>query len=299
LLASNSVVPAGLGNRHDQVGRYFMEHPHGRGGRIVDGAARRLLGAFAKRKLAGRLIAPLLTPSVKLQEREGLLNTSLTIVPRRPVGASEALVMRAYLQARHQMHPTSGGRKLWQTTKRAAGWLQQHTDPARPWLLHKLKRLDVALLLRAEQAPNPESRVKLTAQRDAAGMPRVALDWRTSPLDVWSADRLVAALHRELARLGLGDVEPAPWLFAADKQWRTDSLISAHPIGGYHHMGTTRMSDDPKSGVTDRDGRVHGMSNLFVAGSSVFPTSGWANPTLTIIALSLRLADKVAAETKR
>jgi choline dehydrogenase-like flavoprotein len=296
LLASDDVIPAGLGNRHDQVGRYFMEHPHGRGGKVVDGAAWRLLAAFAKRKVAGRLVAPLIVPSVALQEREGLLNTSLTIVPRRPIGAQEALAMRAYLHAKHQIAPTSGGRKLWLTAKKTVGWLQQHTDPLRPWLLHQANRLDVALLLRAEQAPNPDSRVVLSRERDALGMRRAALSWHTSALDVWSADRLVAALGREFSRLGLGNVQPAEWLSAAEKEWRTDPLISAHPIGGYHHMGTTRMSDDPKTGVTDRQGRVHGIANLFVAGSSLFPTSGWSNPTLTIVALALRMADTVAEE---
>jgi choline dehydrogenase-like flavoprotein len=71
-------------------------------------------------------------------------------------------------------------------------------------------------------------------------------------------------------------------------------LVSAHPIGGYHHMGTTRMAEDPRRGVTDARTRVHGIGNLYVAGSSLFPTSGWANPTLTIVALALRTADEVS-----
>ncbi|HEX8668390.1 MAG TPA: GMC family oxidoreductase, partial [Allosphingosinicella sp.] len=81
--------------------------------------------------------------------------------------------------------------------------------------------------------------------------------------------------------------------------WRTDPLISSHPIGGYHHMGTTRMGDDPKSSVTDAAGRIHGIGNLWVAGSSLFPTGSWANPTLTIVALALRTADSIDRELAR
>ena len=74
-------------------------------------------------------------------------------------------------------------------------------------------------------------------------------------------------------------------------EWPVDPSVGKHPIGGYHHMGTTRMSLSPRDGVVDPDCRVHGVRNLYVAGSSVFPTGGWANPTLTILALAHRLAD--------
>jgi choline dehydrogenase-like flavoprotein len=130
-------------------------------------------------------------------------------------------------------------------------------------------------------------------------MPRVRLDWRLNELDVRSVDVLVRALGEELKRLGLGSVEPSAWLSDPGGGWRTDPLISAHPIGGYHHMGTTRMADDPSRGVTDGRSRVHGIGNLYVAGSSLFPTSGWANPTLTIAALALRTADEISSALKR
>ena len=152
------------------------------------------------------------------------------------------------------------------------------------------------MVIRAEEAPNPDSRVKLNGLKDATGMPRVALDWRLSALDVDSVAGLVRSLDRESRRLGLGVVEPAAWLADSDKRWVIDDLISAHPIGGFHHMGTTRMASDPRRGVTDGWGRVHGLPNLHVAGSSLFPTGGWANPTLTILALSLRTADRIADE---
>ena len=119
---------------------------------------------------------------------------------------------------------------------------------------------------------------------------------RLSAIDVDSVAGLVNALGRESRRLGLGSVEPADWLNSPDKRWVNDDLVSAHPIGGFHHMGTTRMGSDPRRSVTDGWGRVHGLPNLHIAGSSLFPTAGWANPTLTILALALRTADRIAEE---
>jgi choline dehydrogenase-like flavoprotein len=287
-----------LGNEHDQVGRCFMEHPHARGGRIVDSAAWPLLKAFGRRhRIGGEDLAALIAPSEGLQRREGILNTSLTVAARQPEGRRQFIGMKAYSGIKHSMAPTRSGRRLWMATKKAAGWAQRHVDPARPWLLHKLGGVEVALLVRGEQAPNPASRVTLGDEMDGTGVPRVKLDWRMSEIDVRSVAVLVEALGRELERLGLGRVEPAGWLGSGE--WKTDPLISSHPIGGYHHMGTTRMGTDPKSSVTDADGRVHGLGNLWVAGSSLFPTGGWANPTLTIVALALRSAETISAELKR
>ncbi|MFN3797122.1 MAG: FAD-dependent oxidoreductase, partial [Sphingobium yanoikuyae] len=177
LLASN------IGNERDQVGRNFMEHPHARGGRIVDAKAWPLLKAFGRRhRIGGHDMAALITPSADLQRREGLLNSSLTIVGRQPARASQFWGMRAYGSLKHDMSPTRSGRRMWMMTKKAATWAQRHVDPLRPWLLHKAGKLEIALLVRAEQAPNPDSRVLLTKERDALGVPRVALDWRLSAI---------------------------------------------------------------------------------------------------------------------
>lgn len=294
LLASNSVAAHGVGNSYDLVGRFFMEHPHGRGGRIVGRADWRWLSAFAKQRINGVEIAPAITPSDILQQREGLLNSSLTVAVRQPVGGSHPLPKRAYLHVKHRTAPTRRGRSLWKATKQLVRGYTGLTGPLHPWVMKRIGGLDLALVIRAEQAPNPDSRVKLTGQKDAAGMPRVALDWRLSSLDVDSVAGLVSALDRESRRLGLGAVEAADWLAHPDKRWVTDELISAHPIGGFHHIGTTRMATDPRRGVTDGWGRVHGLPNLHIAGSSLFPTAGWANPTLTIIALTMRTADRIS-----
>jgi len=296
LLASNSVAANGIGNAYDLVGRFFMEHPHARGGRIVGSADWRWLSAFAKRRLDGVEVSPAITPSEELQRREGLLNTAVTIAVRQPEGGRHPLPKRAYLHVKHSTAPTRTGRSLWKATKQLVRGYTGIVGPLHPWLMKRLSGLDLALVIRAEQAPNPDSRVTLGSEKDATGMPRVRLDWRLSAIDVDSVGGLVAALDRESRRLGLGAVEPASWLSNPDKRWVNDELISAHPIGGFHHIGTTRMASDPRRGVTDGWGRVHGLPNLHIAGSSLFPTAGWANPTLMILALALRTADRIADE---
>ena len=296
LLASNSVIHQGVGNAYDLVGRYFMEHPHARGGRIVGKAEWRWLSAFAKRRVNGLEISPSITPAESLQRREGLLNSALTVAVRQPAGGSYSFAKRAYLHVKHRTAPTRTGRSMWKATKQLVRGYTGLTGPLHPWMMKRLNNLDLALVVRAEQAPNPDSRVLLTGEKDALGMPRVALDWKLSAIDVDSVVGLVAALDRESRRLGLGEVEPASWLGNSEKHWVSDELVSAHPIGGFHHMGTTRMAADPRRGVTDGWGRVHGLPNLHIAGSSLFPTGGWANPTLTILALALRTADRISSE---
>lgn len=133
-----------------------------------------------------------------------------------------------------------------------------------------------------EPSPNPDSRVTLSEQRDALGMHRLRLHWSILDRDLESIEKLVAALSRWLGRTGLGRVQ-----FSRPISPETTRGFS----GGMHHMGTTRMSRRPQDGVVDTDCRVHETRNLYVASSSVFPTVGYANPTLTIVAMALRLSE--------
>ena len=135
----------------------------------------------------------------------------------------------------------------------------------------------------AEQCPDPASRVVLAEERDALGVPRLKLDWRLNELDKRSLRTVQLKIAEEFGRTGSGRLKINPWLDDDPGVWEM--------MGGSHHMGTTRMSATPERGVVDRDCRVHGSANLYIAGSSVFPTGGSANPTLTIVALALRLAD--------
>ncbi len=132
-----------------------------------------------------------------------------------------------------------------------------------------------------EQCPNPQSRVTLADTRDALGCPRLHLEWRFLRQDVDALGRAVALFAREILKAGWGRLDYNP----DDLR-----LVSALELAR-HHMGTTRMHSDPTRGVVDPDCRVHGIDNLYIAGASVFPTSGVANPTLTLAALAIRLAD--------
>jgi choline dehydrogenase-like flavoprotein len=139
----------------------------------------------------------------------------------------------------------------------------------------------------SEQLPNLESRITLLQEHtDALGMPRVRLDWVYSERDIANLERSIAALGDALGAEGKGRVR---WPVARSQLL---SILST----SRHHMGTTRMSPDPDDGVVDEHCRVHGVRNLYVAGSSVFPTSGIANPTLTLIALAMRLSDHLKHE---
>jgi choline dehydrogenase-like flavoprotein len=136
-----------------------------------------------------------------------------------------------------------------------------------------------------DPAPNRDSRVTLGAELDPLGQRRVNLNWRLSPLDKYSVRRTLEIIGMELGRAGLGRLQVK--IDDSDTAWPEDL------IGANHHMGTTRMNDDPKQGVVDKNCRVHGVSNLFIAGSSVFPTAGSGTPTFMIVVLALRLADHV------
>lgn len=141
-----------------------------------------------------------------------------------------------------------------------------------------------------EQQPDPESRIRLDTVTDALGIPRVVVDWRISELERKTARVFAEGIGRVLERLDLGKPVLADWL-TSNEPIREEDLH-----GNYHFIGATRMAADPAEGVVDADCRAFGLGNLFFAGASVFPTGGHANPTLTIVALAIRLADHLRAE---
>ncbi|WP_340318126.1 GMC family oxidoreductase [Rhizorhabdus argentea] len=139
--------------------------------------------------------------------------------------------------------------------------------------------------MNSEQAPNPSSRITLSDQVDRHGMRRVRIDWRTTELDV---ETIVAAyddLDAGLRASGAGRLEH-------DRAALRDRAREAAPVGG-HHIGTARMAASPEKAVVDANCKVHHLANLHVAGAAVFPTSSHANPTLTLVALAIRLADRL------
>ncbi len=145
------------------------------------------------------------------------------------------------------------------------------------------------VIVRAEPKPQADSRVVLADERDALGQPRLDLRYARSPAIETSIRRTLELVARELGRAGLGRLR-------VDLEDGEETRFEV-PTIGFHLMGTTRMADDPKQGVVDADLRVHGIDNLYVASSSVFPTAGYTNPTLTIVALALRLAAHLSGRT--
>jgi choline dehydrogenase-like flavoprotein len=167
----------------------------------------------------------------------------------------------------------------------SARWARGRLLSARrlPSLLPDLKGNRFTVHYDAEQAPNPDSRVRLDHRPDRFGLRRLSVDWRFSQADVDSVVRSSQLLEGALHRAGVGRM-------LLDPEARRERVRELASVGS-HHLGTTRMADDPARGVVDASCRVHGVDNLWVASSSVFATASFARPTLTIVALAIRLAD--------
>jgi choline dehydrogenase-like flavoprotein len=294
LLASRERQSRGIGNGCDLVGRYFMEHP-----RAVFGAVRmapgRHLPLMRGWPLRDGKVQLGIGPSPAAQAREGLLNHYLTFEEEFSGYAEQHYqaaieIGKVLLRRGH-----AGGRLELGKARRAPAvsnfiYLLSPREilPHRLWRLATLARQRLASSAKArryvvvyfcEQPPDPESRVYLSHDTDRLGLNRLVLDWRIQDSVHRTLHRLQEMVGQALARHELGTLEPGT---------RTPSYTDAS-----HHMGTTRMGATPSTGVVDQDCRVFGVRNLYVAGSAVFPSVGHANPTLTIVALTLRLADRL------
>jgi len=292
LLLSNTVATAGLGNAHDLVGRFFLEHPHiVTGGLLATDAGDWHHGLSERFFKNGILIQAVIATSPAAQQAQGMLGYSANF--ETPVVSNAGYPAYRHIRdgVANATMPEHLGQDIWNVVTGLRDVAHgvfgtSDKDPYHP--PYDLSR-PIRLYTRLEQCPNPDSRVKLIGERDALGLNRIALDWRFTELDKQSLRRSQALIGAEFGRLGVGRFKYDDWVLADDTSW-PDELH-----GGHHHMGTCRMSDDPKNGVVDRDCRVHGMDNLYVVGSAVYPTSGFVNPTLTVVALALRLADHLKA----
>ena len=297
LLASTSRGGAGLGNEHDLVGRYFHDHPYLTGAywrpsarASADGTASGALVIEDFAALArGRGAHAALTLDPALRRREGLAGCVGYFVHREPwqlerayhAPGGRAVVHLAELLRGERVPDLDIGASLRDLARDPRAAATTLAGPLRTRLEHRAPRLALRTVL--EATPRADSRVTLERERDAHGLPRARVDWRVSGDDWRGEARLCEELARVIGSRGLGTLVDDPG---------TDADGWPHSMnGGKHHMGTTRMHADPTRGVVDADARVHGLENLHVAGSSVFPSGGWANPTLTIAALSIRLAD--------
>jgi choline dehydrogenase-like flavoprotein len=301
LLLSSGVQPAGLGNTYDLVGRYFMDHPWFTQAAVVRFTTPDppLPLLFGETPLRGTTVFATLAPGDADMPQE-ISNPAATggfrIVMQklhRVIGGLDSLRAVFGSLAGFSLPPDLWDQlgSILHDRDAVADALyravtRQRTSPFAPAIPTTGPAVGASLDINIEQTPNPDSRVMLTHQRDALGQNRLILFWRLNDIDRRTYRRAQEMAGLEFGRLGIGRLNAKP---LPDNGWP--------PFGGMfgsrHHMGTTRMSNDPRTGVVDATCRMHGLSNLYVAGSSVFPTSGYANPTLTIVALALRLGDEL------
>jgi choline dehydrogenase-like flavoprotein len=299
LLASNRVEGSGVGNGHGLVGRYFMDHPRLQSGRLHfsrDWARNKLFDIkYHYRSHAvmarGIHIAAQLALTQPVLERERLLNARVwfhSAFPGEGSTAAAALFRCKQAILRKEQAGWSLGADLATMLAHPVDTLGYGlTRLAHPrWLVR-----DVRFQAIVEPEPDPDSRVTLSPNaRDRLGVPRVRVDWRLGENVKRTFDRTLAIICEELRLAGVAEADPGPPI--AGGPWPA----SLEREGTWHHMGTTRMHDNPRQGVVDSDCRVHSLHNLYIAGSSVFPTAGANFPTITLAALTLRLAEHLAAQ---
>ena len=299
MLASTRGCPDGVGNDRQLVGRYYLDHPRMIYGRI------RLNRPISLPYLTGLPISDGKVQlgiglSDRIQRERGLVNSYVSLEPQlsdvatanygRSINVMKILLRKGHSGGRFQFRAMdmSDVRDLiyFLTPKE----LMPHFL-YRPYAMLKravrktISSTHLTIINFCEQVPDPASRVTLGNDTDRLGVRRLRLDWRVGP----EVQRSVEALHEVLARRvkdsGVGEMESP----TEETDWEAFTDAS-------HHMGTTRMSESSTTGVVDANCRVHSVDNLYVAGSGVFPTAGHANPTLTIVALALRLADHLKGE---
>ncbi len=275
LLASQRKMRSGVGNQRDLVGRYYMQHPKGLHGLAVLNHESLRTPFYTSGRLASDVkICAGISFSEEFQRRNELLNHCIMF---RPLFAlSEGYASQIYRAGCRAWHGSdrAGRRELLDLARFAASALKRVLNGVGPGAVF-------SVLNHMEQIPNPESRLDLSERKDRFGVHLLRIDWRIDPQEKASLCRLHEVVRARLAAHGAGGLES-----------QLDPLADNWPVAqdSAHHMGTTRMHVDPKRGVTDPHGRVHSVRNLYIGGNSVLPTSGHANPTLTVVALAVRLA---------
>ncbi len=301
LLTARQQNPRGIGNDHDLVGRYFMDHLEGAVGHVVIGSKEkgRWAGTYEKRLAPGKSTKTLTAVRVssKMQEQLGILNIAFNFSSNKDnntgyMSAKRFAIRLESLRGKKDNQYLLRGHSL----KDDVANLITDLDEVAVWIHHRMQGThyqfpvtDAPVTLQAimEQAPNPDSRVTLIQEKDELGMPRIALEWRLGKSEKMTLLKSSKILAAEISRATGLRVKLQEWLFSGDEE------IPTTMHGGHHHMGTTRMGDSSTTGVVDKNCQVYGIENLYVAGSSVFPTSGYVNPTLTIVALAVRLAHHI------
>ena len=276
LLHSDGSSRRGVGNESDWVGRCFADHPGWTIGRLQS----RYPLPYVLYERRGIRLLPHLSLRDEVLERQGMVNFGLMCLPNPakvplPIESTPGTA-RGEIEDARDLEA-----EIERADSRRARALRRVPELRVPEWGHFHK-----VLARLEAVPNRASRITLTRDRDPYGVRRVRLDWRLDGIELDTLDTLSDLLGRRIGAHGLGRYQR---LFDRDELERVNTFYQSH------QMGTTRMSARPEDGVVNADGRVHTVSNLYMAGGSVFPTFGFTNPTLTIVALAVRLADHLRA----
>lgn len=314
LLSSTGEKACGLGNERDLVGRFYQCHLEGHLGELAVSAgvasrmgyARDADGVYCRRylwlspdaqrreRLAGLVMRPTHAKVADPGHGDPVLSAMFLVkgmlLPEyaRGMNSTEHAEARrvgrtAGVYARHAANVVRGSPRL---AAFAADWTRRRVLARRklPSVFLHDRGGRYPIDVNAEQVPDPDSRIRLGEPVDALGQRRVVVEWRASVDDRMRAVRGVVLAGEALRRAGVGRIE----LREPDRQ-----AAALTPIGG-HHVGTARMADSAASGVVDRHGEAFDVAGLHVLGAAMFPTSGFANPTLTIVALAVRLAERIA-----
>ncbi len=282
LLESSGTYKHGLGNEHDLVGRYFMEHPHIDAGyvHLSDRSMADRMQFYSLFQMNGSFLEGCISLSEDLIRQEQLPNVGFWLIPTsiRSMFQKAARTITSTFETSTSMPSRS-------LRQRSQNLIQDIADIADIPVQRLVKRANKLRIFRlhaeSEQVPNPNSRVTLSDEFDALGCHKPKLNWQITDYDIQTIRRSEELLDRELRKQNLGYIT----------HMLGDETPPSRMGIGNHLIGTTRMHTNPKHGVVDANSQVHGLSNLFITGSSVFPTGGAANPTLTIVALAVRLAD--------
>ncbi len=312
LLMSNQQQAEGLGNQNDVVGRYYHDHPQAVGNYFVpkDRSLVNRAAFYDLREIKGTPVQGFLRLSPQVLKRERLLNSNTMLFPRPNIRKTKAITSFKYLGETwlNIIRESTPRKELLEHLPSnllniltgmdyvskaiylakiqqqsllpnlgSGGWSKLADNRSR------FERFEFMHLI--EQSPRRDNRVKLSKDRDVLGCQKLEIDWRWHEDDARSFGRSLKLMGKELSKAGMGELQ-----INLNEQGLPKIV---RPTGSHHLMGTTRMHNNPKQGVVDADCKVHGINNLFIAGSSTFPTGGYANPTLTIVAMALRLADLV------
>ncbi len=280
LLCSDTIVTKGLGNDRDIVGRYFMDHLRGPVGSFEVAGSASLQKCFGRYNVRGNLFRAGLRLSPEVQAEERLLNCAAwlgeTLAPDDPWNVLKRVIRgKPDLPGDLLVAAANAGLLL----RGLKDYIVEGNGVPR-----KLESLTLDCM--CDQTPDRDSRVMLSDQRDRHGMRRPLIDWRVHDDEARTARRIAKLASEEFSRMNLPALKVEDWVRDGHDFPKTFKDV-AHP------SGTTRMSEDPCRGVVDASCRVHGIDGLYIAGSSIFPTIGHCNPTQMIVALALRLADRL------